>query len=211
MSRAPTGRPTARSRPAQEFGATRRPRHGVLGGMTRRRVGAGGAYGARAFGTASRHRVTRDSRRTFGPVLAVTGKPRNLGQPAFPPTGPYLIGRAQQIGPVECAQMHLHLVPRNREDRRSANGAEMPPVIGPCVAVDADLTGPIDRGGVEHRPMVFAAVQAMAQTDPIGRPRHRDPNRAAHTQPPVRGAVGASVIRRTPRAARRAPYGRARH
>ena len=63
----------------------------------------------------------------------------------------------------------------------------MPPGIVACGAGDGDRVCREYRRGVKQRAVMFAAVKAVAQTNPVGPPRRQQPDLATET---AAGEVG---------------------
>src|SRR5690606_36734180 len=104
----------------------------------------------------------------FVAVVLVAPLERERRQPGFAADGPKLVGRRELVGCVERAEVDFHFVAAAAEDRRAAAGAEMSPGIGVRLALDRHRILREYRGGVEKRAMVLAAVEAVAEADPVG-------------------------------------------
>src|SRR5690606_21382150 len=105
-------------------------------------------------------------------------------QPAFAADGPALIGGLQEGGGVKTAERHLDLVAAARDDR----GAPGPPAEAPATASRPPLARHCPRGSgrraAEERAVMLAAVEAMAETHPIG------PSRRPEPQLPAKASAG---------------------
>jgi len=75
--------------------------------------------------------------------------------------------------------MNLDLVAGAPEQRGAASGTEVPALVFPRRAADRDRIDREDRGGVEHRAMMLAAIKAMADADAVRRAGEGDAHRAA--------------------------------
>src|SRR5690348_15625040 len=106
---------------------------------------------------------------------------RERRQPGFAAHGPQLVGRRHLVGGVERAEAHLDLVAAAAEHRRAAVGAEVATTIVTRLAFGCHGVGGKDRGGVEQRSGVLAAVEAVAQADAIRLTRRQDADLAAQT------------------------------
>ena len=111
------------------------------------------------------------------PLIAPSNRKRR--QPRFPAHGPALIGRRQLIGRIQRSQVHFDLVAGAREDARATAGAEEPPGMIARLALDRNRILRKDRGGIEERAMMLAAVEAVAKPHPVRASRRHDPHIAA--------------------------------
>ena len=65
--------------------------------------------------------------------------------------------------------MNLDLIAGAPEQRGAASGTEVPVPVFRRRAADGDRINREDRGGVEHRAMMLAAIKAMADADAVRR------------------------------------------
>src|SRR5690606_31805800 len=96
-------------------------------------------------------------------------------QPAFPPDRPVLVGRLQEVGGVKTAERHLDLIPAAREDGGATGRAEEAPAIALRLPLDRHRFFGKDCRTAEERAVMLAAVEAMAETHPIGPSRRHEP------------------------------------
>src|SRR5690606_14308527 len=96
-------------------------------------------------------------------------------QPAFAADGPALIGGLQEVGGVKTAERHLDLVAAAREDGGATGRAEEAPAIALRLPLDHHCLLGKDRRAAEERAVMLAAVEAMAETHPIGPSRRHEP------------------------------------
>lgn len=101
-------------------------------------------------------------------IALVTMRQRKRRQPGFAAHGPQFVGGLEPVGGVEGAEVEFDFVAAAAEHRRAAVRAEVAVAVVAGVAFDADRVGGEDRRGVEQGAVVFAAVQAVAQADPVG-------------------------------------------
>ena len=96
---------------------------------------------------------------------------RKLRQPGLATDRPEFVGRHQLVTGVERPQIHLDLVGTAPENGRTATGAEEPPGIVACLAVDRYRILRKYCRGVKKGSMMLAAVETVAEADPIRSPR----------------------------------------
>src|SRR5690606_3034647 len=96
------------------------------------------------------------------PVTLVSPRQPERRQPGFATDGPQLVGRHQLVGCVQRSEVHFDLVVAASEDGRAAARTEEPPGVIAHLALDHYRVPREYRGGVEQRPMVLAAVEAVA-------------------------------------------------
>lgn len=83
------------------------------------------------------------------------------------------------VGCIQGAEMHLDFIGEAGKNRRATARAEMPPGIFGGLALGGYRVLWEHRSGIEQRAMMLAAVQAVADPDPIGLPRRHDAHVAA--------------------------------
>ncbi len=104
---------------------------------------------------------------------------RERRQPGFAAQGPELIGGDEPVELIERAEMDFDLGTRATEDRGAAFGAEMPALIMARLALDADSGLREDGRSVKQGAVVLAAIEAMAEADPVRFARRGDADLAA--------------------------------
>ncbi|EKF58908.1 hypothetical protein QWE_15117 [Agrobacterium albertimagni AOL15] len=122
---------------------------------------------------------------------------RKLRQPALPSDRPELVARLEEVGVVEGAEIEFDLVAASIEDARSAGRAEAATVIHLRLAGHLHLIVRIDRRRLEKRAVIFPAIEAMADADPVGTALSLEPHLAAgaaarqdrHIRPPFKIAT----------------------
>ena len=119
-------------------------------------------------------------RATRGVTIAlVSARERKRRQPGLATDGPELVGWLQLVGSIQGSQVHFYFVGAAGENGRAAAGAEMPPGIVACFALDRHRIQREYRGGVEQGSVVLAAVEAVTKSDPVWESRRRDSDVAA--------------------------------
>src|SRR3546814_17268284 len=106
-------------------------------------------------------------------------------QPGFASDSPQLVGRRQPVGLVQRSEIHLDLVGAARKDGRAAAGAEEAPLIIAGFALDRHRVLRKYRRAVKKRAMMLAAVETVAEPDPVRptRRHHPAPAPQATTRP----------------------------
>lgn len=129
-------------------------------------------------------------------IAGVSSRERKWRQPGLAAGGPKLIGRHQLVGSIQRAEIHFDLVRSATEDGRSTARAEVTPPIVSGLAIDRHGLLGKNRGRVKERAMMLAAIEAVAEADPVWSPRCHKPDTAAqatagesvHAAPPPRSA-----------------------
>jgi hypothetical protein len=83
------------------------------------------------------------------------------------------------VGGIQRSQVHFDFICAASENGRTAAGAEKPPCIASCFAIDRHRILWEYGGRMEKRPMMLAAVEAMTNADPVWLSRCRNSNVAA--------------------------------
>lgn len=150
-------------------------------------------------------------------VALISPLEREGRQPGFAADGPEFVGRRQLVRGVEAADIHGDFVFRGSEEGRAAIRAEMPPGIGARFALDRHGVRGEYGGGVKKRAVILAAVETVAETDPVGASRRFNPDGAAeapsgepvHDASPLKSMRGGMVAMKGARC-KRALSGRGR-
>ena len=113
------------------------------------------------------------------PVALVMSGQRKGRQPGFAPHGPEFVGRHELVRGVERAEIDLDLVFAAAENRRAAARAKMPSLVVVRFALDRYRSLGEDRGGMKQRAVMLAAVETVAEADPVGASRRNEADGAA--------------------------------
>src|SRR5690606_27523692 len=119
-------------------------------------------------------------------------------QPAFAAYGPEFVGRPELIRRIERTEIDFDLVAAAPENGRPAARAKMTSRVVPGFSLDRNRSLGEYRRSVKQRAVMLAAVEAMADADPIWPPRRFEANIAAqasahdliHDAPPRRSFSG---------------------
>src|SRR5687768_11685460 len=96
-----------------------------------------------------------------GTVALVSSRDRKRRQPGLAPDGPEFIGWHQLVRGIQGSQVHFDLVGGSCENGRAAAGAEKPPGIVACFALNRHRILGEHCGSVKKCPMMLAAVEAV--------------------------------------------------
>lgn len=104
---------------------------------------------------------------------------RERRQPGLAADGPQLVGRHELVGRVQRAKVHFDFVVAAAEHGRAAARAEVAAGVLARLAFDRHHVRGKDRGSVEQRAVVLAAIKTVADADAVRAARDRDPDIAA--------------------------------
>ena len=113
------------------------------------------------------------------PVSLISSRKRKWRQPGLAANSPKLVGWPELVRCIEGSQIHLGFISATAENRRAAAGAEMPPRIVACFAIDRHRILRENRGSVKERAVMLAAVETMAKADPVWTSRDHETDIAA--------------------------------
>src|SRR6186713_1443503 len=123
--------------------------------------------------------------RTNSSIAVVSVRKFEGRQPGLPANGPAFVRGRELVGRVEAADMQLELVAEAIEQRRAASrteaaGLEFARLTGDGHRVDGE-----DGECVKYRALPLAAIQAMTDSNAIGRGGDLDSHRPAHASTAV--------------------------
>jgi len=117
---------------------------------------------------------------TAGVTIAlVSSLERKRRQPGFTTDDPAFVGWPQLVGGIQGSQVHFDFVGGARENGRAAAGAEKPPGVLACFAIDRHCILREHRGSVEKGAMMLATVETVTEADPVGGSRRHNSDAAA--------------------------------
>ena len=124
-------------------------------------------------------------------IAVVSSRERKRRQPGLATDGPDLVSWPQLIWGIQRSEVHFDFVCAASEDGRAAAGAEKPPGVVACFALDRHRILREHRGSVKKGSMMLAAVETVTNADPVwGSRRHNsDVAAKATARESVRGAI----------------------
>src|SRR4051794_518161 len=120
-------------------------------------------------------------------IAVVASVERKRRQPGLAADGPAFVGRHQLVSGIQGPEVHFDFVCAASEYGGAAGGTEEPPGVVACFAIDRHRILGEDRGGVKERPMMLAAVETVANADPVRGPRRHN------SDVPAQATAGESV------------------
>src|SRR5207237_3960679 len=112
-------------------------------------------------------------------IALVSSRERKRRQPGLATDDPAFVGWHQLVRGVQGSQVHFDFVCGACENRRAAAGTEKPPGVVACFAIDLNRILREYRGSVKKGPMMLAAVETLANGDPVGESRRHNSDVAA--------------------------------
>src|SRR5687768_71638 len=109
-----------------------------------------------------------------GSVLLVTVRDVERRQPGFATNRPAFVRGFELVDRVEAASVQFELLAEAVEQRRAAGGAEVSRLVFTRLAGDRHGIRGEDSEAVEDRALPPAAIEAMADADPVGFSRNFD-------------------------------------
>ena len=112
-------------------------------------------------------------------IALVSPLKRKRRQPGLATDDPAFVGRRQLVGGIQRSQVHFDFVCAAPENGRSAAGTEKPPGVVACFAIDRHRILREHRRSVKKGPMMLAAVETVANADPVRESRRHNSDVAA--------------------------------
>jgi hypothetical protein len=103
-------------------------------------------------------------------IMLVSPVQRELWQPGLTPRDPTLISRHQLIGRIQAPQVDFDFVAGAAKHRRTTTGTKKSAFVIADSAANGDSVVGKNCRRMEQRSMMFAAIQTVANTDPIRQP-----------------------------------------
>src|SRR6266550_127419 len=112
-------------------------------------------------------------------IAVVSSRERKRRQPGLATDDPAFVGWDQLVRGIQGSQVHFDFVGSACENGRAAAGTEIPPGVVACFAIDRHRILREHRGSVKKGPMMLAAVETVAKSDPVWESRRHNSDVAA--------------------------------
>src|SRR5688572_27219048 len=112
-------------------------------------------------------------------IALVSSRERKRRQPGLATDRPEFVGWHQLVRGIQGSQVHFDFVGDACESGRAAAGAEKPPGVVACFAIDGHRILREHRVRVKKGPMMLAAVETVTKADPVWESRRHDSHVAA--------------------------------
>ena len=100
-------------------------------------------------------------------IPVVSSRERKRRQPGLSTDDPELVGWLQLVRGIQASQIHPDFIGGACENGRAAAGTEGPPGVVACFTLDRHGVLRKYRGSVEKGPVVLAAIETVANADPV--------------------------------------------